>query len=137
MHAHGELVRMVRPIGACGGGNSRLSLFPLAYGDGMKSDSSSCTKRPRDDTELQLSDPAAGPRQKRAKTTKACNACRKQKSRCERLAGDSEGCHRCGVIGVSCVFESDGLSVDSAKFWKPRPILPRNRNGDEHKLPQT
>ncbi|KAF8592146.1 hypothetical protein K439DRAFT_388574 [Ramaria rubella] len=67
------------------------------------------------------------PRPKRPKTTKACNACRKQKSRCERLAGDGDGCHRCGVIGIACVFDAEGLSTEGggAGAKRPRPILPR------------
>lgn len=65
-------------------------------------------------------------RPKRPKTSKACNACRKQKSRCERLAGDSEGCHRCSVIGIPCVFDTEPISTDITKTRRPRPILPKN-----------
>lgn len=82
------------------------------------------TKRPYVDSEPKST---VNPRSKRSKTPKACNACRKQKSRCEKLAGDSEGCHRCTVIGIPCVFESDGSVTDNAKIRKPRPILPRSR----------
>ncbi|KAF8484082.1 hypothetical protein JB92DRAFT_3031734 [Gautieria morchelliformis] len=91
----------------------------------------SSTAAPARDLDLDLDrrpppDGTAPPRPKRAKTSKACNACRRQKSRCERLAGDAEGCHRCGVIGIACVFETDALAADKAKARRPRPILPRS-----------
>ncbi|KAF8523446.1 hypothetical protein BU17DRAFT_85730 [Hysterangium stoloniferum] len=72
--------------------------------------------------------PGAPPRFKRPKTSKACNACRKQKSRCERLAGDAEGCHRCGIIGIPCTFDPEASSSETVKTRKPRPILPRNQS---------
>ncbi|GJJ12761.1 hypothetical protein Clacol_007006 [Clathrus columnatus] len=72
--------------------------------------------------------PTGPSRPKRPKTSKACNACRKQKSRCERLAGDSDGCHRCSVIGITCVFDPEPLSTDTSRSRRPRPILPRSQN---------
>lgn len=90
--------------------------------DLMDSDSSSL-KRPYPDS------PTEGPprpRRARPKTSKACNACRKQKSRCERLAGDLQGCHRCEVIGISCVFQTEPSPTEPGRDKKPRPLLPRS-----------
>ncbi|KIJ50134.1 hypothetical protein M422DRAFT_245939 [Sphaerobolus stellatus SS14] len=40
------------------------------------------------------------PKRARPRTSKAC---RKRKSRCERLPGDDDDCHRCEVIGIPCL----------------------------------
>jgi hypothetical protein len=55
---------------------------------------------------------------KRPKSSQACSACRKHKTRCELLDGPSEGpyrCHRCKVLNMSCSFES-------SDFTPPLPI---------------
>ncbi|KAJ6463943.1 hypothetical protein C8R45DRAFT_1024662 [Mycena sanguinolenta] len=48
------------------------------------------------------------PTPKRTKTSQACAACRKQKSRCEILDG-SQRCHRCKVLNIDCSFENPHL----------------------------
>ena len=106
-----------------------LAPRPIAARDEMEVGNPS--KRPQDNSQPRS---AAIPRAKRSKASKACNACRKQKSRCERLSGDSEGCHRCGVIGIPCIFDSDGFTGDNSKTRKPRPILPRSRPADERSM---
>ncbi|EGO02210.1 hypothetical protein SERLA73DRAFT_178032 [Serpula lacrymans var. lacrymans S7.3] len=47
---------------------------------------------------------------KRAKAAQACTSCRKHKTRCEMLDGDSCGyqCHRCKVLNLPCSFETSG-----------------------------
>ncbi|KIJ50117.1 hypothetical protein M422DRAFT_245920 [Sphaerobolus stellatus SS14] len=62
------------------------------------------------------------PKRARPRTSKAC---RKQKSRCERLPGGDDDCHRCEVIGIPCVFRPELPATDVAKKRKPRPLLPR------------
>jgi hypothetical protein len=47
--------------------------------------------------------------QKRRKTTKACDNCRRQKTRCEWNATSDEspegGCHRCRVLSQTCTID--------------------------------
>ncbi|KIJ48081.1 hypothetical protein M422DRAFT_28567 [Sphaerobolus stellatus SS14] len=81
------------------------------------------TKRPHPDDNNTSN---ARTKRTRPKTSKACNACRKQKSRCERLPGDGDGCHRCVVIGIPCIFQPE-VPASETKERKPRPLLPRAR----------
>ncbi|KAL4076253.1 hypothetical protein V8B97DRAFT_2028809 [Scleroderma yunnanense] len=51
------------------------------------------------------------PPAKRAKAAQACLSCRKHKTRCEMLDGDSAvQCHRCKVLSLSCSFGDSGGS---------------------------
>jgi hypothetical protein len=45
------------------------------------------------------------PPEKRRKV-RSCATCRRQKARCE-FTTSTDTCHRCGVLGVACVFEGD------------------------------
>ncbi|KAF8517291.1 hypothetical protein BU17DRAFT_92021 [Hysterangium stoloniferum] len=69
--------------------------------------------------------PDALPRFHRSRTSRACNACSKLKTRCETLAGDTNGCHRCCVIGIPCVFDREA-SIGTPKARAPGSDLPRN-----------
>ncbi|KIJ34436.1 hypothetical protein M422DRAFT_263388 [Sphaerobolus stellatus SS14] len=79
------------------------------------------TKRPRPDQEH-----TSNPRTKRIhpNTSKACNACRKQKSRCEQLPGDGDGCHRCVILAIPCIFKPEVPPIQT-KERKQRVLLPR------------
>uniref|UniRef100_A0A0W0G5Y9 Zn(2)-C6 fungal-type domain-containing protein n=1 Tax=Moniliophthora roreri TaxID=221103 RepID=A0A0W0G5Y9_MONRR len=51
---------------------------------------------------------------KRSKASQACQACRKNKTRCELLdavpqPGGNLRCHRCKVLGVTCSFENSSI----------------------------
>ncbi|KIJ44930.1 hypothetical protein M422DRAFT_251549 [Sphaerobolus stellatus SS14] len=61
------------------------------------------------------SPPPLRPKRPRQKTSKTYNACRKQKSRCELLPGDLNGCHRCEGIGIACVFQTETTPTETAK----------------------
>lgn len=60
------------------------------------------------------------PPAKRAKAAQACLSCRKHKTRCEMLDGDSGlQCHRCKVLSLPCSFgDSNGPPVGAST---PRP----------------
>lgn len=60
------------------------------------------------------------PPAKRAKAAQACLSCRKHKTRCEMLDGDSGvQCHRCKVLSLPCSFgDSNGPLVGAST---PRP----------------
>ena len=55
--------------------------------------------------------------QKRRKATKACDNCRRQKSRCEWNARSDEspdgGCHRCRVLSQTCTIDGQPLTQDT------------------------
>ncbi|KAH8921034.1 hypothetical protein BT69DRAFT_366414 [Atractiella rhizophila] len=47
---------------------------------------------------------------KRPRTTKACEQCRKQKTRCEPSSSGSLVCHRCSVLSILCSFAVNSTS---------------------------
>ncbi|KIJ38057.1 hypothetical protein M422DRAFT_781512 [Sphaerobolus stellatus SS14] len=124
-----------KPIGSCDGWRAGMGLrweervlASAGLVAPMDSPASIATKRPHPEAEPDASlPPVSRVKRARPKTSKACNACRKQKSRCERLPGDGDGCHRCGVIGIPCIFQTELPAGDAAKERKPRPLLPRGQ----------
>jgi len=63
--------------------------------------------------------------QKRRKTTKACDNCRRQKSRCEwNAATDGSpdgGCHRCRVLSHTCTIDGHPPTHDAYHVPTPGP----------------
>ncbi|KAI0068074.1 hypothetical protein BV25DRAFT_1875230 [Artomyces pyxidatus] len=53
-----------------------------------------------------LSDEEHGPSEtaSRKRSSRACDQCRKTKSKCERFQGDNEPCKSCSLAGVACTF---------------------------------
>ncbi|KIJ25968.1 hypothetical protein M422DRAFT_273016 [Sphaerobolus stellatus SS14] len=86
---------------------------PAALLAPMKSPASTATKWPHPEPSLSsFNHPAPRPKHTRPKTSKAC-----------RKQGD--GCHRCEVTGIPCVFQSEFPATDAAKERKPRLLLSR------------
>lgn len=55
------------------------------------------------------------PPAKRAKAAQACLSCRKHKTRCEVLDGESGvQCHRCNVLNLTCSFEDTKCSIGTS-----------------------
>ena len=63
--------------------------------------------------------------QKRRKATKACDNCRRQKSRCEWNSSCDEspdgGCHRCRVLSQTCTIDGQALSQNTPRGPSPGP----------------
>lgn len=63
--------------------------------------------------------------QKRRKATKACDNCRRQKSRCEWNATTDEspngGCHRCRVLSQTCTIDGHPPTHDTNHTPVPGP----------------
>lgn len=84
------------------------------------------------------------PPAKRAKAAHACLSCRKHKTRCEILDGESGvQCHRCKVLTLSCSFGDGsgppaGVSTPRAQanaldaHKQPSVLLPSNKMQDPH-----
>ncbi|KAH8928598.1 hypothetical protein BT69DRAFT_490354 [Atractiella rhizophila] len=82
---------------------------------------------------------------KRPRTSKACNQCRKQKTRCEVDVSDqhlTEGvrCHRCKVLSIPCSFLDLYSPPSHSSSYKPRgPKRPTHPPGlqTQHHSPPT
>ena len=63
--------------------------------------------------------------QKRGKATKACDNCKRQKTRCEWNAATDEsphsGCHRCRVLSQTCTVDGHPSSQDIHQVPTPGP----------------
>jgi hypothetical protein len=63
--------------------------------------------------------------QKRRKATKACDNCRRQKSRCEWNATTDEspngGCHRCRTLSHTCTINGHPPAHDTHRVLTPGP----------------
>lgn len=63
--------------------------------------------------------------QKRRKATKACDNCRRQKTRCEWNANSDESpngsCHRCGVLSQTCTIDGQPPAQNVQNVSNPGP----------------
>lgn len=66
----------------------------------------------------QSSDGAAGAEwKKRSKVTRACDGCRRKKSRCDGTPGQDGPCTNCQKAGVACQFSREPMKRGPSKGW--------------------
>jgi hypothetical protein len=68
------------------------------------------------------------PKRKRKKSSAACLACQKRKSRCEVFS--AAGCHRCRVLGTECSLTRHGSRLE-------RSYQPASDGRRYHKVPKS
>ena len=96
------------------------------------SDENSQTGRPAPISFLPVNQPGSPPRLRRRRAQLSCEPCRRRKSRCELLDGQSKACLRCLREGKTCDFRSVKYK---RRGTATQPLTPARTNPAAHRSP--